>query len=140
MQVGGNIGTPPAALAKTSRPGQWNVLELSSFQLETTDTFRAHIGAALNVTPDHLDRHGTLERYADAKGRLFMQQTRDDYKVLNADDPICESYARRGDGAVVWFSSTREVSPGVFLANGDVVLNGTVVMKTAEVPLRGLRE
>jgi UDP-N-acetylmuramoylalanine--D-glutamate ligase len=138
MQVGGNIGTPPATLVKTSRPGQWNVLELSSFQLETTDTFRAHIGAALNVTPDHLDRHGTLQRYADAKGRLFIQQTRDDYKVLNADDPICESYARRGEGVVVWFSSTREVSPGAFLANGEVVLNGMGVMKTAEVPLRGL--
>ena len=138
VQVGGNIGTPPATLVKTSRPGQWNVLELSSFQLETTDTFRAHIGAALNVTPDHLDRHGTLERYADAKGRLFIEQTRDDYKVLNADDPICESYARRGAGAVVWFSSTREVSPGAFLKNGELVLNGTGVMKTSEVPLRGL--
>ena len=56
-QVGGNIGTPPASMVKTSRAGQWNVLELSSFQLETTETFRAHIGAALNVTPDHLDRH-----------------------------------------------------------------------------------
>ena len=97
VQVGGNIGTPPASMVKTSRAGQWNVLELSSFQLETTDTFRAHIGAALNVTPDHLDRHDTLERYADAKGRLFLEQTRDDFKVLNADDPICESYARRGD-------------------------------------------
>ncbi len=138
VQVGGNIGTPPATLVKTSRPGQWNVLELSSFQLETTHTFRAHIGAALNVTPDHLDRHGTLERYADAKGRLFTQQTRDDYKVLNADDPLCENFARRGDGSVVWFSSTRQVSPGAFLANGEVVLNGTAVMKTTEVPLRGL--
>ncbi len=138
VQVGGNIGTPPAAMVKTSRPDQWNVLELSSFQLETTDTFRAHIGAALNVTPDHLDRHGTLQRYADAKGRLFVQQTRDDYKVLNADDPICESYARCGEGAVIWFSSTREVSPGAFLANGEIVLNGTGVMKAAEVPLRGV--
>ena len=138
VQVGGNIGTPPAALVKTSRPGQWNVLELSSFQLETTDTFRAHIGAALNVTPDHLDRHGTLERYADAKGRLFIQQTGGDHKVLNADDPICQAFARRGEGAVVWFSSTREVSPGAFLANSEIVLNGTVVMKAAEVPLRGV--
>ena len=138
VQIGGNIGTPPAAMVKTSRAGQWNVLELSSFQLETTDTFRAHIGAALNVTPDHLDRHGTLERYADAKGRLFTEQTQDDFKVLNADDPICESYSRRGHGAVVWFSSTREVSPGAFLRNGEIVLNGNPVMKTSEVPLRGV--
>ena len=138
VQVGGNIGTPPAAMVKTSRGGQWNVLELSSFQLETTDTFRAHIGAALNVTPDHLDRHGTLERYADAKGRLFTEQRPDDFKVLNADDPICQDYAGRGHGAVVWFSSTREVSPGAFLKSGEIVLNGTSVMKTSEVPLRGM--
>jgi UDP-N-acetylmuramoylalanine--D-glutamate ligase len=138
VQVGGNIGTPPAAMVKTSRAGQWNVLELSSFQLETTDTFRAHIGAALNVTPDHLDRHGTLERYADAKGRLFSEQTADDFKVLNADDPICQSYAGSGHGAAIWFSSTREVSPGAFLRSGEIVLNGSSVMKTSEVPLRGV--
>jgi UDP-N-acetylmuramoylalanine--D-glutamate ligase len=138
VQVGGNIGTPPAAMAKTSRAGQWNVLELSSFQLETTEIFRARIGAALNVTPDHLDRHGTFERYADAKGRLFTEQTADDFKVLNADDPICQGYAGRGHGAVVWFSSTREVSPGAFLRSGEIVLNGTSVMKISEVPLRGV--
>jgi len=136
-QVGGNIGTPPAAMVKTSHAGQWNVLELSSFQLETTDTFRAHIGAALNVTPDHLDRHGTLERYADAKGRLFAEQTPDDFKVLNADDPVCQGYAARGRATVVWFSSTREVWPGAFLKNGDIMLNGSSVMKASEVPLRG---
>ncbi len=138
VQVGGNIGTPPASMVKTARAGQWNVLELSSFQLETTDAFRAHIGAALNVTPDHLDRHGTLERYADAKGRLFAEQTRGDFKVLNADDPICEGFARRGHAAVVWFSSTHAVSPGVFVTTGEIVLNEKSVMKTSEVPLRGL--
>jgi UDP-N-acetylmuramoylalanine--D-glutamate ligase len=137
-QVGGNIGTPPAAMVNPSRAGQWNVLELSSFQLETTQTFRAHIGAALNVTPDHLDRHRTLERYADAKGRLFAEQTPDDFKVLNADDPICQGYAGRGRAAVVWFSSTREVSPGAFLRSGEIMLNGNSVMKTSEVPLRGV--
>lgn len=137
-QVGGNIGTPPAAMVKTSRADQWNVLELSSFQLETTIFFRAHIGAALNVTPDHLDRHGTMERYAAAKGRLFLEQTGTDFKVLNADDPLCLGYARLGHSPALWFSSTREVSPGVFLSGGEVVLNGTPVMKSAEVPLRGL--
>jgi UDP-N-acetylmuramoylalanine--D-glutamate ligase len=136
-QLGGNIGTAPAVLVKTSRPGQWNVLELSSFQLETSETFRAHIGAALNVTPDHLDRHGTLERYADAKGRLFDTQRPADFKVLNADDPICAGFAARGQGSAVWFSSTREVSPGVFLAGDYLVLNGTRLMKASEVPLRG---
>ena len=138
-QVGGNIGTPPASMVKTSRAGQWNVLELSSFQLETTETFRAHIGAALNVTPDHLDRHGTLERYADAKGRLFMRT--DSGRFQSAEcrrSHLRELRAGAGMVSVVWFSSTREVSPGAFLRSGEIVLNGTSVMKTAEVPLRGL--
>ena len=65
-----------ASMVETSRAGQWNVLELSSFQLETTETFRAHIGGGLNVTPDHLDRHYTLENYAEAKARLFVQSAR----------------------------------------------------------------
>ncbi|MGH9582992.1 MAG: Mur ligase family protein, partial [Bryobacteraceae bacterium] len=63
-QVGGNIGTAVSAMADSSREGQWNVLELSSFQLETISHFRARIAACLNVTPDHLDRHGTFENYA----------------------------------------------------------------------------
>jgi UDP-N-acetylmuramoylalanine--D-glutamate ligase len=137
-QVGGNIGTPPSSLVKTSRTGQWNVLELSSFQLETTDSFRAHIGAALNVTPDHLDRHYTMERYAAAKSRLFVNQRAGDFAVLNADDPACAAYAKLGAGSAMWFSSTHEVSPGAFLARDEIVLNGTPLMRAAEVPLRGL--
>ena len=86
VQVGGNIGTPPCSMVEASRDDQWNVLELSSFQLETAETFRAHIGAALNVTPDHLDRHYTVERYAAAKGKLFANQRSEDFAVLNADD------------------------------------------------------
>jgi len=140
-QVGGNIGIAgksPASMVKTSRAGQWNVLELSSFQLETTETFRAHIGAALNVTPDHLDRHHTMEKYAGAKGRLFVNQRAGDFAVLNADDPICASFAGRGGGTPVWFSSTREVSPGAFLRNDCIFLEGEPLMKAAEIPLRGL--
>src|SRR5580700_2231337 len=87
-QVGGNIGTPPASMINTSRTDQLNVLELSSFQLETTELFRAHIGAALNVTPDHLDRHYTLENYAEAKARLFVNQRESDFTILNHDDAI----------------------------------------------------
>jgi UDP-N-acetylmuramoylalanine--D-glutamate ligase len=140
-QVGGNIGIAgksPAAMVKTSRAGQWNVLELSSFQLETTETFRAHIGAALNVTPDHLDRHHTMGKYAEAKARLFVNQRAGDFAVLNADDPICASFAGRGGGTPVWFSSTREVSLGAFLRNDCIFLDGEPLMKAAEVPMRGL--
>ena len=69
--LGGNIGRPVTDMIADSRPDQWNVLELSSFQLETIETFRAHIAVGLNVTQNHLDRHHTMEAYAAAKGRLF---------------------------------------------------------------------
>lgn len=67
VQVGGNIGTAPTSMAGNSREGQWNVLELSSFQLETVDRFRAQIAVITNLTPDHLDRHHTMEAYVQAK-------------------------------------------------------------------------
>ncbi len=138
-QVGGNIGTPPASMVKTSRAGQWNVLELSSFQLETTERFRAHIASALNVTPDHLDRHYTLEKYAEAKARLFVNQRPGDFAVLNADDPICRGYAGRTAATPMWFSSTREVWPGAWLRAGEeILLDSEPLMNAAEVPLRGL--
>src|SRR5262249_4419423 len=85
--------------------GQWNVLELSSFQLETTDKFRAHIGAVLNVTPDHLDRHYTLERYAAAKARLFENQTPENFAVLNADDAPSRSYEKCTRAQIRWFTA-----------------------------------
>jgi UDP-N-acetylmuramoylalanine--D-glutamate ligase len=138
VQVGGNIGTPPCSMVRSSQDTQWNVLELSSFQLETTDSFHAHIGAALNVTADHLDRHHTMEQYAAAKGRLFLNQQREDFAVLNADDPICSGYAALGHGCKVWFSSTHEVSPGAFLRGEELVLDGAAFMRASEVPLRGL--
>jgi UDP-N-acetylmuramoylalanine--D-glutamate ligase len=137
-QVGGNIGTPPCSMVATSREGQWNVLELSSFQLETTEQFRAHIGAALNVTPDHLDRHYTMERYAEAKGRLFVNQLPGDVAVLNADDAYTRAVAERTLGSVEWFSSTRLVEPGAWLDGDCVMVNGEPLMGASEVPLRGV--
>lgn len=137
-QVGGNIGTPPCSMVASSKPGQWNVLELSSFQLETTRRFRAQIGACLNVTPDHLDRHGSFENYAEAKARLFVNQREGDFAVLNFDDPTCRSYAERGAGTPVWFSSVQTVSPGAYLDRGEIILNGERLMAASEVPLRGL--
>jgi len=137
-QVGGNIGTPPCAMVATSRAGRWNVLELSSFQLETTETFHAKIGSALNVTPDHLDRHYTFENYAEMKARLFTSQRAGDFAVLNADDPVCRSYASRGAGKAFWFSSTQVVSPGAYLEGDAILLDGARLMSRAEIPLRGM--
>jgi UDP-N-acetylmuramoylalanine--D-glutamate ligase len=138
-QVGGNIGTPPASMVQTSEDGQWNVLELSSFQLETTDTFRAHIGAALNVTPDHLDRHHTFERYTAAKGRLFANQGKGDFAVLNFDDDTCRNVLFfAGGGAPIWFSATRPDVAFAFLRDGQIFLDQVPLMPVAEIPLRGL--
>ena len=100
-------------MVEPSRPDGWNVLELSSFQLETICHFRAHVSVALNVTQNHLDRHHTFEQYAAAKARLFETQVAGDFAVLNADDPVCVRYAALTKAAPVWFSSTRAVSPGV---------------------------
>ena len=138
VQVGGNIGTPVTAMIETSRADGWNVLELSSFQLETIAQFRAHIALALNVTQNHLDRHHTFENYAAAKGRLFETQQSGDVAVLNAEDPVCVGYAALTAGAVEWFSSRRKVAPGAQLCGEKLVLHGKLLMERGEIPIRGL--
>jgi UDP-N-acetylmuramoylalanine--D-glutamate ligase len=137
VQVGGNIGRPVTAMVESSRADGWNVLELSSFQLETISAFRAHIGLALNVTENHIDRHHTFENYAAAKGRLFETQRSGDFAVLNAEDPVCVRYADRTLAKVEWFSSRREVSPGASLCGENLVLDGRPLIPAGEIPLRG---
>jgi UDP-N-acetylmuramoylalanine--D-glutamate ligase len=136
-QVGGNIGTAVTALVDTSREDQWNVLELSSFQLETIANFHAHVGVCLNVTPDHLDRHHTLQKYAAAKGRLFETQREEDYAVLNADDAICVAYSAATRSRPLWFSLTRAITPGIWLDQGRLWFDDELLMPAAEIPIRG---
>jgi UDP-N-acetylmuramoylalanine--D-glutamate ligase len=136
-QVGGNIGTAVTAIVDSSRRDQWNVLELSSFQLETIRSFRADIGVCLNVTPDHLDRHHTLANYAAAKGRLFETQQSGDYAVLNADDAHCVAYSAITRGNPLWFSLTRAITPGVWLDNGSLWFDGELLMPAGDIPIRG---
>jgi UDP-N-acetylmuramoylalanine--D-glutamate ligase len=136
-QVGGNIGTPPAAMVAPSRYGQWNVLELSSFQLETTARFRAEIGAVINITPDHLDRHHTFENYAAAKRRLFETQTPGDFAILNADNPPSVAFAAHTDAEIFWFSQERPQERGIWVEQGEIRLLGQRLMSVADVPLRG---
>jgi len=85
--VGGNIGTPLTSLAEKSSDETWTVAELSSFQLESVESLRPSVAAMTNLTPDHLDRHGSLENYARAKHRIFASQTAEDWAVLNGQDP-----------------------------------------------------
>jgi UDP-N-acetylmuramoylalanine--D-glutamate ligase len=134
-QIGGNIGTPPCSLVATSKPGKWNVLELSSFQLETIDTFRAHIGVVLNITPDHLDRHYTLERYAAAKARIFENQRAGDFAIRQAAAQVSDLPS---PAKAYWFSSTHSVSPGAFVRRDQILLDDQPLMETREVPLRGV--
>ncbi len=137
-QVGGNIGTvPAAAMAGASAPGRWNVLELSSFQLETIERFRARVAMVLNITPDHLDRHYTFEAYTNAKARLLETQRAGDFAVLNADNPASAGLAARARGHLLWFSLTRGLDQGIFLDQDSLVLEGRPLLQVREIPLRG---
>ena len=139
--VGGNIGTPLAAHALTFPVDGLVVAEVSSFQLETIETFQPRVAAVLNVTPDHLDRHGDFAAYADAKARIFLNQTPADCAVLNADDPATAALAPRTRAHVLWFSRQRVLDHGVFVRDGFIVakLNGHVeaMLPLAEIGLRG---
>jgi len=137
VQVGGNIGTAVTAMVETSRPDGWNVLELSSFQLETIVEFRAHIGLALNVTQNHLDRHHTFDRYADAKRRLVETMHADDIAILNADDPVTAGYASHTMAQVEWFSGRHKVERGASLCSDKLILDGKLLMEAGEIPIRG---
>jgi UDP-N-acetylmuramoylalanine--D-glutamate ligase len=137
-QVGGNIGTAPTAMIDSSRPDQWNVLELSSFQLETIHDFRARIAVCLNITQNHLDRHRTIENYAKAKARLVETQDENGYAVLNRDNPFTASFATRTMAHVVWFSMKQVVNPGFFLDGTRIVGTGGILMDIGEIRLRGM--
>ncbi|MBV8549887.1 MAG: UDP-N-acetylmuramoyl-L-alanine--D-glutamate ligase [Acidobacteriaceae bacterium] len=137
-QVGGNIGTAVTSLIDSSSDQQWNVLEMSSFQLESIAHFRARIGACLNVTPDHLDRHHTFESYAAAKARLFETQQPGDYAVLNYDDATCHTYAERAKAQVLWFSSSRRVPEGVWMSADEIRFNDRPFLRRSQIRLRGL--
>jgi UDP-N-acetylmuramoylalanine--D-glutamate ligase len=139
--VAGNIGTPLAAHAAGFPADGLVVAEVSSFQLETVDAFQPRVAVVLNVTPDHLDRHGTFAAYVDAKARIFQRQTAADCAVLNADDEVTRALAGRTAAHVLWFSRRRPLDHGVFVRDGWIVakLNGHVeeIAPLADIALRG---
>ena len=92
--VGGNIGTPLSSQVADSTPETFHIVEVSSFQLETIETFHPWVAVFLNLSPDHLDRHASFEDYAQAKARIFANQTEDDWAVINADDPQTLAFAQ----------------------------------------------
>jgi len=139
--VGGNIGTPAISFVDQAGPKTWTVLEVSSFQLETIDTFRPRIAVILNITPDHLDRHKTFANYVNAKARIFENQRGDDFTVLNADDPTTAGLADRTRAQLFWFSRRQEVERGVFVRGSAIFFRDgqreKEIMPLQELPLKG---
>jgi UDP-N-acetylmuramoylalanine--D-glutamate ligase len=141
VQVGGNIGQALISMVDSSRDDGWSVVEVSSFQLETTVDFHPAVAAVLNVTPNHMDRYDSLVGYAAAKHRVFANQTASDVAILNADDEIVSSWAPGLRAHVVQFSTKRELAEGLFLRGRDLVsrtkAGERVLLTRDEMLLRG---
>lgn len=137
VTAGGNLGTALSTQVSTSHPGALHVVEVSSFQLETTDTFHPWIAVLVNLSPDHLDRHGTFAAYAEAKARIFANQTTDDWAVVNADDAaavaLAGGRARRFDFAV-----EAPVADGVTV-EGDSIVRRDGGKTSALLPLTSVK-
>lgn len=122
VHVAGNIGYPLSAAVMDSKKGDVMVAEVSSFQLETTERFHPRAAAVLNVTEDHLNRHGTMEKYTALKRHVFDAQHEGDVAVLNYDDPACRAMAAGLKGSVAFFSRLQTVDGGAFLRDGRVMI------------------
>jgi len=138
--LAGNIGMPLISCVEKTSDKSITVAELSSFQLELIEKFRPNISVFLNLTPDHLDRHHTLESYGAAKARIFENQTEADSAVLNADDPGTTPYAP-AKPQVFWLSRKQRVAQGVFLRGKEILFRRDGVeeaaLKLADIPLPG---
>ena len=121
VAVGGNIGAPLSAQVAASTPDTLHVVETSSFQLEQIDTFHPWIAVMLNFSPDHLDRHPSVEAYGAAKARIFENQEPGDWAVINADDPSVLELARRGLAARRLFTRSGSVFEGTTIEDGWIV-------------------
>ena len=136
--VGGNIGHALSAQVEESTEDTIHVVETSSFQLESTDRFHPWIAVLLNFSPDHLDRHAGVAEYAQAKARIFANQTPDDWAVVNADDPAAIDLAQRTKARRVHFSMTDTLREGILLSN-DVIVRRTSGGDEPLVPLASVR-
>jgi len=141
--VGGNIGLPVIDLVAKSTADTVNVLEVSSFQLETIEEFHPWIAVVLNITPDHLDRHGNFENYAAAKARITERQEASDFLVLNAEDKPTQMVAAKTRAQIYWFSPRRPIKQGAFVHGESIFFlakeggKPEPVMPVAEITLKG---
>ena len=139
--VGGNIGVPLCDEVVRVGDKGCTVAEISSYQMEATTDFHPRIAAVLNVTPDHVVRHGSLEVYQQMKEKLFAQQTKEDYLVLNYDDVHTRSMAERAHSTICFFSRQQELAEGAFVADGQLVIRwqGVLhpILPAAELRIKG---
>jgi len=136
--VGGNIGRALSAQVEESTEDTIHVIEASSFQLESTDTFHPWIAVLLNFSPDHLDRHDSVEEYAAAKTRLFAQQEDTDWAVLNADDPAVLEMAKSTGARRLLFSMHAKLSDGIVL-EGDTIVRRAGLEREPLIPVSSIR-
>ncbi|MEW6662258.1 MAG: UDP-N-acetylmuramoyl-L-alanine--D-glutamate ligase [Bacillota bacterium] len=140
VRVGGNIGVPLCQLAVEAAPSEILIAEVSSFQLEATHQFKPRVSIILNITPDHLDRHGNFANYMEAKSRIFRQQSEEDYTVLNYDDPHTRALGERTCGRVIFFSRQEALNEGICAIGGEVKVRlqgreiGVVHIKDIAIP------
>lgn len=140
--VVGNIGVAVISKALSAEEESWLITETSSFQLETIRDFRPEISAILNLTPDHLDRHKTMENYGNAKAQIFKNQTPEQYCVINYDDEACMKLAENCKATVIPFSRIRELEMGAFVKDDVIVIKDrqghvTEICRTDELGIPG---
>lgn len=140
--VGGNIGTALSGLVEKSNDNTWTVAELSSFQLETIDSLRVNVAVVTNITPDHLDRHGTFENYIKAKHKIFKNQRGSDFAVLNLDNqPVVEMVNRLGVASQkVYFSLNRDSSKAEIYVRNEQICTTLLTKDESESAVIGIEE
>jgi UDP-N-acetylmuramoylalanine--D-glutamate ligase len=140
--VAGNIGTPLCRVAPCLAAGEFVVTELSSFQLETIEAFRPRVALLLNLAPDHLDRYDQVEDYYRAKARIFENQQRSDFAIINADDPLVLQVSALACGRRIAFSRTRPLETGAYVEGDQLMLalDGMreVMCRVSELKIQGV--
>ena len=141
VYVVGNIGNPYTDIALKTGEDTVTVAEISSFQLETIEKFRPKVSAILNITPDHLNRHHTMEEYIRVKESITVNQTEEDTCVLNYEDDVLREFGKNVKAEVIFFSSLRTLEKGIYLKDGSIMYNSgteeTEVCRTSELNILG---
>lgn len=139
--VVGNIGNPYTVAAKEMTERSIAVAEMSSFQLESIVAFRPNVSAILNYTPDHLNRHHTMEAYIAAKENIARNQTADDFCILNYEEKIMREFGKKLACQVLYFSSQRKLDRGIYLEDGNIIYKNpdeVLVCSTSELQILGV--